>query len=497
MSTIRRQSIISSGIVYLGFALGALNTFLYARGLKPDQYGLVTLFQGIGTIIYYFANLGMPTYIVKFFPYYSDHLSVRENDMLGLSMLNTIAGFVLAIIAGILLKPVFVGIYKTNSSELVHYYYWIFPFGLGLTLYSLLESYAWQLKESVLTNFLREIQLRLVASVMLVLVFASVLTNFDVFIKIYAFSYFFIALVLAIILVRNGQLRFVFKPSRVTRRLFRKLVPMILFAWGGLLLFNVSTYFAPLVIAATVPGGLTYAAVFNLALYIASLIQAPQRAINAAASGPLSQAWKKKDYGRIQRIYSRSAINQLIFSLAIFTLIWLNFTDGVMTFHLPTTYLAARTVFLFIGLNRVVDMGTGLNTQIIGASIYWRFDFVTGMILLGLTLPLNYLLALRLGAVGPAIADLITFSLYNFIRWVFLYRKFKMQPFDKRTVYAIVLAIACYAVVHPIFVQYHGFVWIVLRSATYVLLYGAGVLMLRLSEDVLPVWNTVKKRLRL
>jgi len=497
MSTIRRQSIISSAIVYLGFALGALNTFLYTKGLKPEQYGLVTLFQGIGTIIYYFANLGMPTYIVKFYPYYADHLTVRENDMLGLSMLNTIAGFVLAIIVGILLKPVFVDIYKTNSAELVHYYYWIFPFGLGLTVYSLLESYAWQLKESVLTNFLREVQFRLVATVMLVLVFASLFTNFDVFIKIYAFSYFFIALVLAIILIRNGQLRFVFRPSRVTRRLFRKLVPMILFAWGGLLLFNVSTYFASLVIAATIQNGLAYAAVFNLALYIASLIQAPQRAINAAAAGPLSHAWKKKDYGRIQRIYSRSAINQLIFSLAIFTLIWLNFTDGVMTFHLPATYLAARTVFLFIGLNKIIDMGTGLNTQIIGASIYWRFDFWTGIILLSLTLPLNYFLALRLGAIGPAIADLITFSIYNAIRWAFLYRKFQMQPFDKRTLYALGLAVACYAAVHPIFVNYHGFVWIVIRSATYVVLYGAGVLLLRLSEDVLPVWNTVKKRLRL
>jgi len=497
MSTIRRQSIISSGIVYLGFALGAFNTFLYAKGVAPAQYGLVTMFQSVGTIIYYFANLGMPTYIVKFYPYYADHLSVRENDMLGLSMLSTIVGFILAIVAGIILKPFFIEIYKTNSAELIHYYSWIFLFGLGLTVYSLLESYAWQLKESVLTSFLREIMFRVVAAVMLVLVFASVLANFDVFIKIYAFSYFFIALILAVLLIRNGQLRFVFKPSRVTKRLFRKLVPMVLFAWGGLLLFNVSTFFAPLVIAAAVPEGLKYAAVYNFALYMTSIIQAPQRAINAAATGPLSQAWKNKDYGRIQRIYSRSAINQLIFSLAIFTLIWLNFTDGVMTFHLPDTYLAARTVFLYIGLNKVIDMGTGLNTQIIGASIYWRFDFVTGMILLVLTLPLNYFLALRLGAVGPAIADLITFSIYNAIRWTFLYRKFKMQPFDKRTLYALALAVACYAAVHPIFVRYHGFGWIVFRSATYVVLYGAGVLLLRLSEDVIPVWNTVKKRLGL
>jgi len=129
--------------------------------------------------------------------------------------------------------------------------------------------------------------------------------------------------------------------------------------------------------------------------------------------------------------------------------------------------------------------------------IYGYGYLTAGMILAIMTLPLNYFLALRLGAAGPAIADLVTFSLYNAIRWAFLYRKFNMQPFDRRTLYALVLAVACYAAVHPIFVNYHGFVWIVLRSVTYVVLYGAGVLLLRLSEDVIPVWNTVKKRLRL
>jgi O-antigen/teichoic acid export membrane protein len=495
MSTIRRQSIISSSIVYFGFVLGMLNTYLYAKGLPPLVYGLVSgMFVSIGTIIYYFANMGVPAFIVKFYPYYADHLESKDNDMLGLSLMMTMLGFVLSVILAIVIKPLFFLVYKDHAAELLHYYYWIFPFGLGLTLYSMLEAYAWQLRESVITNYLREVQFRLIATVMLLLVLASVLTNFDVFIKIYSFTYFFLALSLAIMLIRKGKLKFVFAPSRVTRRLFRKVLPLIAFAWSGLLLLNLSTFFGAIVIAAVLPNGLTNAAVYTLAVNIGSLVQAPQRAINAAAIAPLSLAWKNKDMGRIQRIYTRSSINQLIFALGLFTLIWLNFTDGVLTFHLPDTYLAARSVFLFIGLYRIIDMGTGLNTQIIGASIYWRFDFVTGMILVVLTLPLNYWLALRYGTIGPAIADLITFTIYNGIRWAFLYRKFRLQPFDRRTLYTLLLAVVVYLVVHPLFVQWHGFIWMVLRSITYIVLYGAGVLVLRLSEDVLPVWNTVKKR---
>ena len=37
MSTIRRQSIISSGIMYLGFAMGAANNLIFAKVLTPEQ----------------------------------------------------------------------------------------------------------------------------------------------------------------------------------------------------------------------------------------------------------------------------------------------------------------------------------------------------------------------------------------------------------------------------------------------------------------------------
>jgi O-antigen/teichoic acid export membrane protein len=495
MSTIRKQSILSSVIVYAGFGLGALNTFLYARGFKIAEYGLVSgMFVSIGSIIYYFANLGMPAFIIKFWPYYAGHLPREKNDMMGLAVLVSMGGFVLAILAGILLKPLIFWAYAAHSTELIHYFYWIFPFGLGLTLFSLFESYAWQMKESVFTNYLRELQFRMITLVLIILLFVGVLGSFDLFIKVYAFSYFFLAMVLWLYLWRKGQLKLVFKRSRVTKRLFPKIIPMLAFAWSGLLLFNISNFFGQIVIAAVVPGGLTIVGVYTLALYIGSLIQAPQRALVAAAVAPLAQAWKDKDFGKIQRIYQRSSINQLIFSVTIYMVIWLNFTDGVLTFRLPDQYLAARNVFLFVGLYRIIDMGTGLNTQIIGTSIYWRFDFITGMILTALTLPLNYLLALKIGATGVAIADLFTFTVYNFIRWQFLYRRFDLQPFTRKTVYTFGVAVAAYLITHPLFERFHGIIWMMLRSITFLVLMGTGVLVFRLSEDILPVWATLKKR---
>jgi O-antigen/teichoic acid export membrane protein len=495
MSTIRRQSILSSGLVYFGFGLGFLYTILFAKGFTPDQYGLTNMFLALGSIMYYVGNLGMPTYIYKFFPYYRDHLPPRRNDMLTWALLAGLLGFLLILVAGLVFKGFVIRKFSSQSPELVRYYYWIFPFGFGLSFYSLLEAFAWQLKRSVLTSYFREVQLRLFNILLVVLFYAGILHSFDTFIKLYTFGYLFLALCLLVYLFFTGEMHFSLRVSRVTRRFFRKIVAQASLVWSGQLLYNVSLFFAQIVIAAVVPGGLKYVAIYSLAQIVASLIQAPQRAVIAASIGPLSQAWKDKDYGRIGRIYQRSSINQLIFSVGMFVLIWINFRDGVLTFHLKPDYLEAQQAFLFIGLMRIIDMGTGVTNQIIGTSTYWRFDFFTGLILTAVTLPMNYVLTKTIGFVGPAIADLFTFSLYNAIRWLFLYRRFHMQPFTLRTIYTLLLGGAVWWITQALFGPGGGFGRIVLRSLVFLGLYGAGVLGLRLSEDVSPLWNTVKKRL--
>jgi O-antigen/teichoic acid export membrane protein len=228
---------------------------------------------------------------------------------------------------------------------------------------------------------------------------------------------------------------------------------------------------------------------------VASLIQAPQRGIIAASIGPLSRAWKDKDYSRIRLIYQRSSINQLLFACGIFVLIWINFTDAVPTFHLQASYLQAQNVFLFLGLIRVIDMGTGLNSQIIGTSAFWRFEFITGIIILAISLPLNYILAKRMGVVGPAIATLLAALIYNAIRYCFLLRKFRMQPFGKQTVFTLLLALGGFFLTHLLFGEQQGIWGMIFRSAFFLIIFSGGALLLKLSPDIIPVWNTLKKKI--
>jgi O-antigen/teichoic acid export membrane protein len=497
MSTIRRQSIISSAIVYLGFALGLLNTYLYTRqgGFTQTQYGLIGIFISIANIMYSFANLGMQAYIYKFYPYYSDNLNKKNNDQMTLALLIGMIGFAIVLIGGFIFKSLVIRKFGGHSEDLLKYYYWTFPFGFGLMLYSLLESYAWQLKKSIFTNYLREVQFRAFTTVLIVCVLTGLFKSFDPFIKLFSLNYLFIAATLLLVLVLKKELYFNFSISIVTKKFRKKIITLAAFIWSGGLLHNIAAVFSPIVIAAVMPKGLANAGVFVLAQYMTSVMQAPQRSIIAASIAPLSKAWKDKDLKKINLIYHRSSINQLIFSAGIFSLIWLNFRDGIQTFHLQNDYLDAQYVFFFLGINCVIDMGTGVNAQIIGTSTFWRFDFLTGIILLAISLPLTYILAKTTGITGPAIATLISFSIYNGMRYFYLLKKFNMQPFTKKTLLAIICAVACFLISFYLFKNHIGFIWILIRSAVFMLIYLSCVFYFNLSADVAPVWITIKKRL--
>ena len=499
MSSIRRQSIISSIVIYIGFAVGLLNTYFFTREgtFTEAEYGLTTIFIAIATLMASFAALAMPAYIFKFHPYYNDNLPPEKNDMISWALIVSLIGFVLLMIVGWSMKSLVIQKFGTNAPKLVNYYYWIFPMGFGLTIYTVLEAYTWSLHKSVLANFFREVQWRLLTTLLIVLYVTNVIKDYDLFIKFFAFTYPGIAISLFIYLIATKKIHFTFKPSKVSRRFLKKIITLCSFVYGGTLIFTLSQVFDTIVIASILENGSAKAGIYALATIMTSIIQAPQRGIISASISHLSKAWKDKNMDLLQKVYQRSSINQLVFACAIFLLIWMNFADGIKTFGVKPAYLEASSIFFILGITKIIDMGTGVNAQIIATSTFWRFELLSGVILLGVMLPLTYFLTKEYGLIGPAIATVVSITIYNIIRIVFLWRKFKLFPFTIQSLYTLLLAAACYCICYFAFRDVHGFAGIIGRSASFVILYGLGVVYMKISPDITPVVQTIKKRMGL
>lgn len=497
MSQIRKQSIISTGFVYAGFAIGFINTYLFTRAgslFTPSEYGLTNTFVVVGNLMFAFANLGTLTAVSKFYPYYQDNLEKKQNDLLTWAFIVNLVGLLFIVIAGIVFKDLVVRKFGEHSPQFVKYYFWIFPFGFSITIYSLLEVFAWNIHKSIVTNFLREVLFRVLTSVLVFLFSFKLINSFDGFIKLYSFTYFILATALGIYLASKKEVHFTLNFSRVTRKFYKKILSLagLIYMYGIVLM--IAQFIDSIIIMSL--KGMEALGIFSLGSVVSGLVQAPQRGAVAASTAALSRAWKDKDHDRINRIYQRSGINLLIASLGIFLLIWLNFEDAVITFHLKPQYLTSEWVFFFLGLARVIDLGTGVNSQIISTSNYWRFELTSGVVLLAISTPLNYILVKKFGIVGAGYSAVVAFSIYNTMRIIFLKRKFNMQPFSVKTILALVTAMCSYVLCWYLVGGLHHFIGMVVKSITFLLLYAGGVIYLNLSPDVLPVLKVIRRRMK-
>ena len=494
MANIRKQAILSSILIYLGFFIGAINTYFFTRNgsFTPEQFGLTRIFYDLGQNILAFGSLGFLPVMYKFYPYYKDNLKPKNNDLLTWALTASLLGFLMIVAGGYLLEPLMIRKYSQRSPLLVTYYHLVFIFGFGMLFFSVLEAYCWCLRKTVIANFLKETGMRILVFLLIICYYFN-LVSFKGFVFLFSFVYIILLAGIVFYLVRLKELNITFTVSTPTRRYKKMMFKMWSLVYSSVLINVVAQTIDSFIIASL--KGLGSTGIFNLAQYAANLVQVPQRSIQSISTGVLSQAWKDKNFDVINRIYARSCINLLLIALFIFCNLWLNIADGFEVMNIQEEYKAGIGVVFILGIARLVDAGTGVNGTIIGTSVFWRFDLISGIVLLSLRIPLTYFLIKRYGIIGSAYGELLSYVVYNYIRFEFLRRRFSMQPFTKKTVYALLAAIVAYGLSFYIFRAFGGWFAIIGRTVLFSTLFTVSIFYLHLTPDAIQLLNNLKKRI--
>ena len=303
-----------------------------------------------------------------------------------------------------------------------------------------------------------------------------------------------IVFILALHLKLEGKLWINFSFSRVTKK-FRKKIISILILTFFVIIVNVLRFSIDGIVLAA-KQNLGKVGIFGLASYMVSVLQAPFRSIVAVTIPMLSRAWKDKNLVEIERIYQRSSINMLGFSLFVFFCVWLNFDNGINFLHINPEYLEGKWVFFYLGIVTIIELGTGVNGQIIGTSTYWRFELWTSLLLTLMIIPLSYYLTTTYGIMGPAIANLFSFTIYNSIRYGFLLKKFNMQPFSMKTLELLIIATLSYAIAYFATRNLEGIVAILGSLGIFCTLYISLFYWRNISPDVKQVMLSVTNRFK-
>jgi O-antigen/teichoic acid export membrane protein len=496
MGIIQKQGVKSSFFIMMGFLIGAVNLLvLFPMFFSKNDQGLVRAMLDIGATLSVFCTLGTLPVIYKFYPFYNHYLGPKKNELPFITLIINLIGFSLLLIIGWQQKD-FIIRKLGKSPSLGQYFNYVYPYTFFLLIFYWLEAFAWGLRKGVYSNFLRETLIRILTT-LLIIAFGLKYIDLVGFLTLFSLLYVIPSILLLINLIQSKQFSFKsLQISNVTKRLKGKMFSFALFVFAGQF-FNLlaRTNDTFMIVGLR---GLSDAGIFAIATYVSAILEIPQRSLNSISIPVLASSWKNKDFANIKHVYHKSVSNLLAIGLLLFGLIWLN-TDNLIAFlnwvsHKEAGgYDAIGKLIFILGLAKLIDLATGVNSQIIGTSNFWKFDFFTNLFYILLSLPLNYYLIKNYNLEGLAYSNLIALTLYNSIRFSFLYFKFNLQPYTYKHGLFLLLSIGLILLVHQIPTANNILANILLQSTVFGLSFYLLVSWINPAPEALEIINNFFK----
>lgn len=479
MGVIQKQSISGTIYSYLGVILGFIITaVLFTHILTTDQVGLLRVIVSYATLFAQFAGLGFTAVSVKMFPHFRDKKN-NHHGFLGLSLIVSLVGFALALIVYLLFEPVILDRTQEKSVLFNHYFYYVIPLMLFTVLFNIFDTYYRVLYNAVKGIFYKEVIQRLIILVV-ILGYYFQLIDFHWLVTLYILAMITPTILLFISLANSNQLHL--KPDFrfIDKQLRNDMLSVgffgVMAGFSGVLVMNIDILMINKML------GLSDAGIYTITFFFGTLILVPLRTMGKISSVVVADAWKANDLKTIDNIYKKSSISLSVVGILLFIGIWGNI-DNV--FHLiKPIYLPGKMVIFYIGIANLFDIFPGLTSQIIVNSKYYRYlsYFLFGFAVL--IIISNLLLIPVYGIVGAAIASMISKFVFNFVKYLFLYTKFKLQPFTPKFLLLLVIGFVTYwiSTFIPPFDNY--IIDIIVRSAVISALFIIPVYYFKISGDI-------------
>ncbi len=486
MGVVVRQSIKSSLVSYSGVILGIVNlTFLSPKILTPEQIGLRDLLINTSLAFAFFAQLGMNQVVNRFFPLFKDD-EKQNNGLLVLALGVCTIGFILFSLLFWSLQDTINALFEEKAELITHYFWHFLPLVAFISLQTLIESFARIKLRIVVPGIIRDIGIRVVYTV-LIIAYAQHIINFEQLINLLIVSYGLS--VIANLLYLNHLDQLYLNPSYLKFQ-WKKFKPIInyglwvMLAGAGTI---VSDRLDGLMLASFV--SLSTSGIYSISYFIGTIIEMPKRAIGTIIMPVLAEAADKNDTVEIENLYKKSALNQLIIGGWLFSIIW-GCIDGIFRF-IPNgeVFSQGKSVVLFIGLANLIDMATGVNSEIIINSKHYRFNMVLVIILGILSFSLNYVLIPTYGLHGAAVATFLSMMIFNALKLWYVWYRFKIVPYSYQMLKALGIMFAFFllAIMIPLPAfenRWHTLLSLILYSGFLTLVAMFLITKSRISDDV-------------
>jgi len=477
---IRRQSLKTSIISFLGVVIGTLSTWqVYPRALE-----IVGLFRSLfdaSVLIGIVVLLGSSVSAVRFYPRYEDR-TTGHGGLLTWLLLVTGAGFAAFLLAFPWLRSALAEyVFSGENSQYREFIVYLIPLTLFISLMNLLSRYISNFRRIAVPAIFEQLTIKITLPLIILLYLGAWLTVKGVVIGI-VLSFLFATAGIAYYLYHLGEWRLA-RPVILKDR--QGLKEYARFSWYGLL-SGIGSQVAFRIDGLMVSGMLKFQAngVYTIAWAMSEIISKPMRAL-ANISGPLlAQHIEHDRIGEVRSIYRKSSLTMTIVGMGLFLGIWTVLPHVFRLMPNTADLEAGRYAVFFLGLAQVWDMMTGVNNEIIYYSKHYRFALYMTLLLAALNLVTNLMLIPAYGLTGAAMATCLSIFLYNGAKLLFIRWKMGIHPFSLRLLPAMAFALAAWLVASALPSAGSEMVNLFLKGTAFTVLYGLAIWRFAISPDI-------------
>lgn len=456
MGVVIKQSIRGTVVNYFGIAIGFLTTFFVMTAyLTQEEIGLTRVMIDAAILFSSFAQLGTSSSIIRFFPFFKDENN-RHHGFFFWTLVVPFVGFLIFFLVVKCLQGVIVQTFSKNSELFVNYFKFVFPLSLFMLYQSVFEANANVLMRIVVPKFVREVGVRLGLLVTYLLYGYWQVINLDGLVIAICIIYFLAALIDFLYLLTLGKISF--KPDL---QIFTKpLLKDILFYTLFLLLNAFTASVMPLLNTFFLSAGmgLSFTGVYAIANYIATVVEVPNRSLNAIVQPEISESIKNKDIARAENLCKSVALHLMLSSSLIFFFIWINIDVLFLLLPNGSEYEAGKSVVLILGLAKVMGSTLFVSSSVLNYSKYYYWNLFFTLLLTVMAVGLNVLLIPRFGMDGAALSQLFSYLIFYICLVWLVHYKTTVNIFSKNQLKVIALLVVLFllnsiwtSVVSPLF----------------------------------------------
>lgn len=493
MGIIQRQGIKHSIVNFTGLIIGTVCTLLlYSQKGVVEAYGLVQYLLSIAMIGFPLFALASHSVGVRFFPIFQNK-EQGNNGLLALLIGMCFIGWgSCAIIAAFNWDYIHQALAK-DSVLLDRYLWMVFPLTLFYTLGLLLYQYCINLKRIVVPSILFDLSLKLTLPALLL---ALLLGWLELRTAMWLLLAHFAIVVFSLLFYLNhlGELFGKINRSFLTPELRKEI--------GKYAGFSVATGFAMLLATKAdtlMVGSLTNmksTGIYAIAFNIAAAMEIPSKGLYSASVSFLSKYLADQNWKELRILYQKVSINLLTAGLLIFGCIWVCADDLYTLMPNSKEISQGKYVLLFLSVAKLVDMASGLNNYMVYYSRYYRYSLVSLVVLAAANIGFNLWLIPLWGLNGAAIAALLSISSYNLFNLLFVWFRFRMQPFSGKTLVVTALAVVVMVLIWFLPSTGYSLINIALRAGLYSAIFAFLVIRFRISDDINDLWGKRREGLR-